>query len=84
MNDAARSQFVGQHSKRWGRDRQMYQKVKTNDSVESDDDVDIGIFMNEKNNLKIIYKNVYNQYLKTSKFLVETARFPGQPQINSN
>lgn len=42
MNDAARSQAIGQHSTRWGRERQMYRKVKTDDTFESDDD-DIGI-----------------------------------------
>lgn len=32
MHDAA------QHSTRWGRERQMYRKVKTDDNLESDDE----------------------------------------------
>lgn len=45
MNDAARSHFVGTHnSTRWGREKQLYRKVKTDDFLESDDD-DCGIWI---------------------------------------
>lgn len=43
MNDAARSQFGGQHTTRWGRERQIYRQVKTDDCLESDDE-NIGIY----------------------------------------
>lgn len=45
MNDAARSQFGGQHTTRWGRERQMYRKVKTDDYLEDDNDPETGIQM---------------------------------------